>query len=923
MSKGILSHELKREVEAMSENILSNKLTRRTFLKAAAATAAVAAIGDKLFGGPVSTLVESAAAAPAVTEDKWIPSTCDICDEVCGIMVHRVDGVVVKVDGHPKHPRNQGRLCGRPTAYPMYLYNPYRVKAPMKRTNPEKGLGVDPQWVEISWDEALDTVADKLKAARQEDPNTYWPHTGHRNLSSLSSNFARAFGTGNTLGSVNFCTGGALHFSSYMMTGLSAADVNIAYTNWTMQMGGRHLGQKGSPLHNRVWSQAKDRGIKTVELCPIVAPSDPNPDEWLPIKPGTDAAFFLAMINVTLHGLGVYDVEFVKKKTNAPYLIQIGGAEDGLYMRAEGTGDELIEDHIRLNQKFGKPLMWDPVDGKPKVYDDPTFKDFALEGTYTVKWKDMPEVECKPAFQLLKEHVKKYTPEYAEEITTIPAQTIRRITKEFVEAAQIGSTIAIDGVEFAYRPAAIGFCKALSGSRGLYTQFTLRVLNTLVGAIDCPGGMGDRLPDLTQNPADGLIELHSFIYEPIKFPPTHCSMRELYPVRYNTNTLAWYAINEPDKYYLQHPCKIYSFLGCNILGNSFSPVFVAEQLKKIPFIFGMPYHFDDIAQMADVLLPPNSHLEQYNTPRCRMSANMDVSRYNMAWIQQPVVKTVFNTKHADDIFIELAERVGILYGEGGLNDRTGGRWGEYKLDLDKKYTWEEMFDRNLKSTHGDNYGLDYFKEHGHLVLTENTAADLFGAFLKWPTTRMPFYMEYLVWCGRQHREEYEQYKDEFSYRPSNEYVLDYYKPLPDYFVRPYEEFPAEYNMYAVHYKTMLHSMATFMDNAWITEHTQRYDPYTMNILIHPEAAKKRGIKNGDLMWVESPFGKTKGEAAVTHLTRPDTVAIAGLFGPTSVGMYPPAREGPLFNNLCWASEEWRDPITGNQENTMKVKVYKA
>lgn len=902
----------------MSDNRLAREVTRRSFLKASAVTAAVVAMGDKLFGGPVSTLLESAAAAAPVTEDKWTSTFCNICDEHCGILVRTVNGIVVKVEGNPDHPRSRGHICGRANAYPMNLYNPYRVKAPMKRTNPDKGLGVDPKWQEISWEEGLTLVADKLKEIRKEQPSAYWPHSGHRSMGALWSDLTTVYGTKSNLGSVNFCTGGALHLSSYWMTGLSAADVNVAYTNWTMQMGGRHLGQKGAPLHNRIFGQAKDRGIKVVDLCPIIAASDPNPDEWLPIKPGTDGAFFLSMTNVLLNELNKFDVEFVKHRTNGPYLIQVGGAEDGLYMR----GDEpKVVDNTRLKLEFGPPLIWDPVDKVAKAFNDKTIKDFALEGTYTVNG-----VQCKPAFALLKEHVKKYPPEEAAKITTIPAETIRRMTKEFVEAAQIGSTITIDGHELRYRPAAIGFSKGMSGSRGLMTQFTPRILNVLVGAIDCPGGLGDRIPTLEPNHADGTIELEGFIYAPIQFPPPHPSMNEMYPVRYNFNTLAWYAIAEPDKYYLQNPPKAYGFNGCNMLGNSFNPPFIAEQMKKIPFFWGTPYHYDDVAEMADVLLPPHSHLETYGgEDEPRESGDMDCSGQTMVFIQQPVVKPVFNTLEEDDIVIKLAEKIGILNGKGGLYERINRNLKDpYKLDINGKYTWEEIFDRRLKSTYGEQTGLAYLKEKGFKVLHENTAEDLFAIEKEeFAHTRVPIYFEYLVWCGRQHRKDYEKFKDKFSYRPSNDYVFSYYKGLPEYMPRPYESLPPEYDMYAVHYKTMLHSMATFMDNAWIDEHTKRYDPYTMNIMIHPDAAAKRGIKSGDQIWVESPFGKTKAEAMVTQLTRPDTVGIAGDFGAKSPDMYPGANEGAQFNTLFSAREEWRDPITGNQENTMKVKVYKA
>ncbi|MBI4320611.1 MAG: molybdopterin-binding protein, partial [Chloroflexi bacterium] len=89
--------------------------------------------------------------------DEWIKSACNMCFSSCGIKVHRVDGVVVKIEGDLDNPLSQGRLCAKGLAGMMSLYDPYRLKVPLKRTNPRKGRGEDPRWVEITWDEALDT----------------------------------------------------------------------------------------------------------------------------------------------------------------------------------------------------------------------------------------------------------------------------------------------------------------------------------------------------------------------------------------------------------------------------------------------------------------------------------------------------------------------------------------------------------------------------------------------------------------------------------------------------------------------------------------------------------------------------------------------------------------------------------------------
>ena len=95
--------------------------------------------------------------------DVWIPSVCQMCYNRCGIKVHRRNGAVLQIEGDPDCTYGKGKLCAKGHAGIMNHYNPHRVKVPLKRTNPEKGIGVDPQWQEISWEEALDTVVEKLK----------------------------------------------------------------------------------------------------------------------------------------------------------------------------------------------------------------------------------------------------------------------------------------------------------------------------------------------------------------------------------------------------------------------------------------------------------------------------------------------------------------------------------------------------------------------------------------------------------------------------------------------------------------------------------------------------------------------------------------------------------------------------------------
>src|SRR3990172_5780188 len=103
-------------------------------------------------------------------EDVWVHSACNMCYTSCGIIAHRVDGLVVRVQGDPDCPNSWGKLCAKGNAGFMGLYDPNRVMSPLKRTNPEKGIGVDPGWVEISWEDAFDIIVPKLRRVLDDNP---------------------------------------------------------------------------------------------------------------------------------------------------------------------------------------------------------------------------------------------------------------------------------------------------------------------------------------------------------------------------------------------------------------------------------------------------------------------------------------------------------------------------------------------------------------------------------------------------------------------------------------------------------------------------------------------------------------------------------------------------------------------------------
>ena len=326
-------------------------LTRRTFFKGAAAAGAAAMLGAEAAGASpwFSPLApEQAHAAPV---EEWKPATCPAChNPICGTQVKVVDGVAVEIKGDPNSPTNQGRLCPRGLSVLGGLYHPYRVKKPLKRTNPEKGLDVDPGWVEISWDEALQITTEKLKACLEKDPRTLFTQTGFGNEDSFKRLiFESAFGTPNGL-----TTSGPLcadHFGPMCTKGTKVDRADTERCNCLVIMG-RSVGDEWGLAHRNTkeYVDSVARGMKIV--CVNSRKTNAaQTGEWVPIVSGTDVAMCWALVNVMLYERQDVDEHFLKVRMNAPYLIEDVSEE------LKGT-KVCFQDYAR-DEATGKPLVWD------------------------------------------------------------------------------------------------------------------------------------------------------------------------------------------------------------------------------------------------------------------------------------------------------------------------------------------------------------------------------------------------------------------------------------------------------------------------------------------------------------------------------------------------------------------------------------
>ena len=115
--------------------------------------------------------MKSAKSNTDIREDVWVPTMCARCYQLCGINVRRINGVAVKIEGVPDSMQGaRGGLCGKGAAGLQVLYDPNRLDVPLRRTNPEKGLDVDPKWEEITWEEAYAEIIPRLKRVLEENP---------------------------------------------------------------------------------------------------------------------------------------------------------------------------------------------------------------------------------------------------------------------------------------------------------------------------------------------------------------------------------------------------------------------------------------------------------------------------------------------------------------------------------------------------------------------------------------------------------------------------------------------------------------------------------------------------------------------------------------------------------------------------------
>ncbi|SDC86595.1 molybdopterin oxidoreductase family protein [Paraburkholderia lycopersici] len=908
-------------------------------------------------------------------------TTCYMCACRCGIRVHVRDGEVRYIDGNPEHPLNQGVICAKGSSGIMKQYSPARLTQPLLR-KPDAARG-SARFEPVSWEVAFDLLEKRLAHLRATDPRQFALFTGRDQMQALTGLFAKQFGTPNYAAHGGFCSANMAAGMIYTIGGsfweFGGPDLDRARLFFMIGTAEDH---HSNPLKIAI-SKFKRAGGRFIAINPIRTGYAAIADEWVPIRPGTDGALFMALMRELIAG-NAYDREFVERYTNAGELLDMRPDSDTYGLFVQDSAAEA------RNPLFPQNHMWWDAAGRREVLHHTPGVRPALEGRYTLA----DGTPVAPSFELLREQVAACTPEWASDITGIPAGTIRRLAQEMAEVGRdhkvtlpIQWTDAWGETHASVTGAPIAF-HAMRGlaahSNGFQSIRALAVLMSLLGTIDRPGGFRHKSPypravppsAKPPNSPDDVKPGTPLANGPLGWP---AAPEDLFvdangePVRidkafsweyplavhglmHSVITNAW----RGDPYPID---TLLIFMANMAWNSSMNTVEVRKMLAdkhengeyKIPFIVVCDAFQSEMTAFADLILPDTTYLERHDA---MSMLDRPISEFDgpVDSVRVPVVPPTGECKPFQEVLVELAGRLKLPafttpegerkyrdYPDFIVNHQTApgsgvgfligwrGKEGEKALVGEPNpRQWEEYAKHNCVYHYALPESLQYMRNCNGPYL--NFAVEKGFRKFNEPIV-IALYSDVMqkFRLAAQGKTKGRQPPDHLRAR-----IARYFDPLP-FWYPPLEHDAtdhARFPLAAVTQRPMAMYHSWDSQNAWLRQiHGENY------LYMNPRTAAAQGIEDGGWIYVESQWGKVRCVARHSEAVEPGTVwtwnAIGKSAGAWNLG--PDANEsqrGFLLNHLIadeipvgradHARTSNSDPVTGQAAwYDVRVRIYPA
>lgn len=483
-------------------------------------------------------------------------------------------------------------------------YHKDRLRYPLRRVG-ERGEG---RWEKISWDEAFDLLAERLrKVAEQYGSRSLAFFAGSGASGVLTRGSAHRFaaaigGTAHRAGGVDYGVPKGLEYmfgvpaSTYFRPG-GHEMADAIHSRLILLWGANSADTRLVDFH--FVTAAQERGAKLVCIDPNRSATAQCADQWISPRPGTDVALALALLDEILSH-GWQDEGFLRRHTNAPFLVP---RDNGALLCARDLFGGNATDC----------LVWDPSRGCAASLGDCDAP--ALFGSYRVNLADGGAIDCAPACEILRQLARNYSAERAGAITGVLPQTIRELAREFSSR----------------KPAAIRIGYGVD--RWYYSDYTARAVANLVVAT---GNIGV---------AGGGISVHDGTYAaPLNLHPFRS------PGGREAATLDVISLMKAIEHSDPYPVRSLWLSTSNLFNQTSAnrTRVLSAIVPRLDFLVVVDHFMTDTAELADVVLPA-----------CTIFEKKDLVAGMFLQLQRPAVAPEGESKSDWDIFTGLAGRMGV------------------------------------------------------------------------------------------------------------------------------------------------------------------------------------------------------------------------------------------------------------------------